>query len=88
MSPYVEHETTNYRATIEVGRAIAMALNKLAFGFSNRHIANNYCVGQSTVWKYTFIVTKILANPRKLFLISLVFLKVKDWYQLEHTLKI
>ena len=49
LRPYVEHETTNYRVVIEVDRAIAMALNKLAFGFSNRHVANIYCVGQSTV---------------------------------------
>jgi hypothetical protein len=67
LRPYVEHETTNYRAAIEVDRAIAMVLNKLAFGFSNRHVANNYCVGQSTVWKYTFIVTEALANPKKLY---------------------
>ena len=65
--PYLKHETTNYRATIEVDRAIAMVLNKLAFGFSNRHVANNYCVGQSTVWKYIFIITEALANPQKLY---------------------
>ena len=63
--PYVEHRTTNYRATIEVHRAIAMVLNKLAFGYSIRHIANNYCVGQSTVWKYIFNVTEVLTNPKK-----------------------
>ena len=65
MRPYVEHETTNYRAAIEVDSAIAMVLNKLAFGYSNRHIANNNCVGQNTVWKYTFIVTEVLADPKK-----------------------
>ena len=61
LRPYVEHETTNYRA------AIAMVLNKLAFEFSNRHVTNNYCVGQSTVWKYTFIVREALANPKKMY---------------------
>ena len=64
---YVEHETINYRVAIEVDRTIATVLNKLAFGFSNRHIANSYCVGQSMVCKCTFIVTEVLANPKKLY---------------------
>lgn len=42
-----------------------MVLNNLAFGFPNRHIANNFCVGQNLVWKYTFIVMEDLAIPKK-----------------------
>ena len=81
LRPYIEHETTHYRAIIEVGRAIAMILNKLAVGFSNKHVANNYCVGQSMVWKYTFIVTHVLANPRNLYSHFVSVLKAKDWYR-------
>ena len=47
--PYVEHETTNYRATIEVDHAIAMILHRLAFGYFNKHVANIYYVGQCMV---------------------------------------
>ena len=58
----------NYcRDIIEVDRAIAMVLNKLAFGYSIKHVANNYCVGQSTVWKYILIVTEVLATPIQLY---------------------
>ena len=46
LRPYVEHESINYRAIIEVDRTIAMVLHKLAFGYSNKHIANIYCGGQ------------------------------------------
>jgi hypothetical protein len=67
LRPYIEHETTIYRNTVEVDRAIAMVFHKLAFGYSNRHVANNYCVRQNTVWKSTFIVIEVLADPRKLY---------------------
>ena len=51
LKPYEEYEFINYRETIEVDRAIAMILNKLTFRYSNRYIAINYCVEQSTNWK-------------------------------------
>ena len=73
------------KATIEVDCAIVMVLHKLALGYSNRHITNIYCVGRSIAWKYTFILIKVLINC---ILISLVILKMKDWYQLKHTLRI
>ena len=40
LRPYVEHESINCRAIIHVDRTIAMVLRKLAFGYSNKHIAN------------------------------------------------
>lgn len=42
MRSYIEHETANYTVAIEVDRAITMVLKKLAFGYPNRHVANNY----------------------------------------------
>jgi len=57
---------TKFRAPIEVKRALAITLKKLAFGYSNAHIANLYGTGSSTVWEYTLLITEVLLNKEKL----------------------
>lgn len=45
-----------------------MTLKKLAFGYSNAHIANLYGTESSVVWEYTPLNSEVLSNKTKLFL--------------------
>lgn len=67
LRPYVQKQFTHYRDPIEVERVVAIVLKRLAFGYSNTHIANLYGTGSSTVWKYTKLITDALSSKNKLF---------------------
>lgn len=67
LRPYVQKQATKYRKPIEIERAVAITLKRLAFGYSNAHIANLYGTGSSTVWEYTYLITDALSSKDKLF---------------------
>ena len=65
LRPFIQRSVTSFRHPIEVERAVAMVVNKLAYGDTSRRIANLYCVGASTVYKYTLAITEALANKEQ-----------------------
>ena len=67
LRPFIQRLVTCFIHPIEVERAVAMVVNKLAYGDTSRRIANLYCIGASTVYEYTLAITKALANKDKLF---------------------
>uniref|UniRef100_A0A0D6R5D3 DDE Tnp4 domain-containing protein n=1 Tax=Araucaria cunninghamii TaxID=56994 RepID=A0A0D6R5D3_ARACU len=68
LRPFIQSECSFFvRAPLEVERAVALVIFRLAHGLSARQVAENYNVGASTVGKYTLIVTAALADPSKLY---------------------
>ena len=67
LRPYIQKLVTRFRQPVEVERAVAMVLHKLACGDTSRRIANQYCVRASTVYQYTLLITEALSNKTKLF---------------------
>lgn len=68
LRPFIQSESKIYvRAPLEIDRAVAMVLYRLAQGLSAREVAEKYNVGASTVGKYTLIVASALADANKLY---------------------
>lgn len=68
LRPFIQSESKFcVRAPLEVERAVAMVLYRLAHGLSAREVAEKYNVGPSTVGKYTLIVASALADANKLY---------------------
>ncbi|KAG6543027.1 hypothetical protein Mapa_015523 [Marchantia paleacea] len=67
LSPFIERSNNTVRDPIEIDRAVAMVLHRLAFGLPPSTISNLYNVGPSTVTEYTKQITDILASKNKLY---------------------
>lgn len=66
--PYIENPNTDFvREPVDVKKAVAMVIHRLARGESPRKIGDIYNLGASTVIKYTKIITGVLANRKKLY---------------------
>lgn len=66
--PYIENPNTDFvREPVDVKKAVAMVIHRLAHGESPRKIGDLYNLGASTVIKYTKIITGVLANRKKLY---------------------
>ena len=59
LRPYIEHKDTHYRPTLSVEKVVALVLKRLAFGWSDRNVGNEFGVGRSTIFKYTKLVWKV-----------------------------
>ncbi|KAI5077129.1 hypothetical protein GOP47_0006953 [Adiantum capillus-veneris] len=68
LRPFIQSEAHIYvKAPLEIERAVAMVLYRLAHGLSAREVAEKYNVGASTVGKYTLIVASALSEANKLY---------------------
>ncbi|GLJ14703.1 hypothetical protein SUGI_0238360 [Cryptomeria japonica] len=66
--PYIENPNTDFvREPVDVKKAVAMVIHRLAHGDSPRKIGDLYNLGASTVIKYTKIITDVLASRNKLY---------------------
>jgi hypothetical protein len=66
LRPYIEHHDSKWRKVIEVDKAVAMVLFRLAYGHAPKHVGRFYGVGGSTVVKYTNLIVDALSDPVKL----------------------
>ncbi|KAH9292378.1 hypothetical protein KI387_042440 [Taxus chinensis] len=67
--PYIENPNTDFvREPVDVKKAVAMVIHRLAHGESPRKIGDLYNLGASTVIKYTKIITGVLANMNNVLL--------------------
>eukprot|EP01018_Ginkgo_biloba_P006263 Gb_03989 [translate_table: standard] len=68
LRPFIQSDCSFFvRAPLEVERAVALVIFRLAHGLSARQVAEKYNVGASTVGKYTLIVTAALSDASKLY---------------------
>lgn len=67
LRPYIEYKDTNYRPILSVEKVVALVLKKLAFGWSDRNVGNEFGVGRSTIFKYAKLVCKALGDRDKLY---------------------
>jgi len=68
LRPFIQSDCGFFvRAPLEVDRAVALVIFRLAHGLSARQVAEKYNVGASTVGKYTLIVTAALSDAAKLY---------------------
>ena len=80
LKPFIQRSVTRFRHPIKVKRAVAMVVNKLAYGDTSRRIINVvYCVGASTIYKYTLTITKPLQTKTNYSLDLFKSLQVRDY---------
>ena len=66
LKPYIEHQDINYKDVVNVQKAVAMFLHKLAHAGTNPNVGNMFGVGKTTILKYLMLICNALANKDKL----------------------
>jgi hypothetical protein len=66
LTPYIKQQDTKWRKAVNVHKAVAMVLFRLATGYAPKHVGRFYGVGGTTVIKYTNLIVDALASPDKL----------------------